>query len=778
MFGLKTLRRFWQSRRRRIVIYAVLTGFTLGTTTLYLPAEDLLIGARSFVRQRPAPKDITVIAIDDRTLTEVGEDDVSRAMDAKLLDKLFEAGAKRVFFDRTFRFAKDPVGDEKFVQALKSHPGRIYLGAGPSDKDKYTDPLSNLPAEKFRDHARITGFPVLTHPFALMASFPYKTETTAGQVPSLSAALAGYNRGPREPEILDDFSALPEGFFRGDFSIDYRTIPTISYIDVIDGHFDRAAVAGHDVVIGATADIFKDENQMSFQGYAPGVYFHVIAAYTLKRGAPLQLGWLPAFVIVVLVVASGIGRGRSFDRYRISGLATVLVVGPLLLDRYGIEVEVIPAAVTAAVAIFRARALDRVEEATELNLVSGLPSLQSLRAITGEVSGSLIALKLRNYGAIVGSFEQPIEAQFAEEIVRRIRISEPGVLVYHEGDKFLWLSRIENPVDLFEHLEGMHRIVQNGLVLEGREIDVSFNCGVEMQPDRAVANRIASALQAAEQAVRDDELVCLFDPESNEVRWEISLLSSLDRAIDNGEVWVAYQPKFDLLANRVKGAEALARWTHPERGPISPEKFISIAEEYHRIERITQFVLNEAVRSTAALMELEPDFTVSVNISAQLLRNPNLPQMVSEVLAAHNLGPDRLILEITETDRLDRSSKTFDMMQRLVDSGLQLSIDDFGTGNATIDYLRYLPAKEVKIDKVFVSGMESSREDLLLVQSIVEMAHSLDRRVVAEGVENNVIMEMLRRMGCDQVQGYHVSRPVRIEELASMLDGIKVKKSG
>lgn len=152
--------------------------------------------------------------------------------------------------------------------------------------------------------------------------------------------------------------------------------------------------------------------------------------------------------------------------------------------------------------------------------------------------------------------------------------------------------------------------------------------------------------------------------------------------------------------------------------------------------------------------------------------------MLDNVLRSHGLRPEQLILEITETDRLDRGSKTFETMQRLVESGMQLSIDDFGTGNATIDYLRYLPASEVKIDKSFVSDMETNRDDLRLVQSIVEMAHSLNRRVVAEGVENKRIMTKLRQLGCDQAQGYHVSRPVRSEDLMRMLQISPVKKLG
>ena len=301
---------------------------------------------------------------------------------------------------------------------------------------------------------------------------------------------------------------------------------------------------------------------------------------------------------------------------------------------------------------------------------------------------------------------------------------------------------------------------------------------VNVEFDRTVSSRVASAMQSAEEAVRNDELVYQHDSRRHEAQWELSLLTQLDRAIDNGEVWVAYQPKLDVKSNRIAGAEALVRWTHPERGPISPDKFIRIAEEFHRIERITRFVVNEAVRSAVNLARLGYDFSMSVNISAQLLRNPGLPGMISEILAAHGLPPEKLVLEITETDRLDRSSRTFQMLQRLVQSGLRLSIDDFGTGNATIDYLRYLPAAEVKIDKVFIQAMEANKEDYLLVQSIIEMAHSLDRIVVAEGVETGTALEILKGMGCDTIQGYYVSRPVPFPDLIDNIERKQARMNG
>ncbi len=763
---LTSLQNFWKNARVRIVFWATLTGLAMGISGLGMPLEDALRDVRWWSRMHPSDQRVIVVQQDDRTLDELGVMDVTRNNDADVLRKLFSAGAKNVYFARSFTKRGNERDDRNFIEVLKQNPGRVYLGAIAGDGAQKGNYAGGLPLKEFRQYANSVSTLVRHRPLNLNVQLPYSSDSPIGRIPSLSAQMAGTHRNTDE-------------LFFPDFSIMVESVPSISYIDVMRGNFDPAGIKGKDVLIATVADSFNDRHPIPGQNVsASGGYFHVIGAETLKHKAPRDYGWFPPFLLVLIVVVSGLGRGRVLDVYRFSGLVGILGAVPFLLDYFAIQVDIIPAFCFALVSVIRMRNLDRVEEAGETNMGSGLPSVQALRNSTDMSTRILISLKIRNYGAIIGSFAEHVEAQLAKEIVRRVRISDEGVVIYHEGGMFVWLSSIRSTFDLFENLEGLHRIVQNGIQVGGIDIDLSFNCGIDSEFDRPLSSRVASAMQAAEEAVRNDELVYQHDGRKNEAQWEISLLTSLDRAIDNGEVWVAYQPKLELKSNRICGAEALVRWTHPERGPISPDKFIRIAEEFHRIERITRFVINDAVRVAVDLERAGYELTMSVNISAQLLRNPGLPGMISEILAAHGLSPNRLILEITETDRLDRSSRTFQMLQRLVQSGLRLSIDDFGTGNATIDYLRYLPASEVKIDKTFVSSMEGRKEDLLLVQSIIEMAHSLDRVVVAEGVETAQVLDMLTGMRCDLVQGYYVSRPVPYRDFLDFVSGRRARLIG
>jgi EAL domain-containing protein (putative c-di-GMP-specific phosphodiesterase class I) len=247
------------------------------------------------------------------------------------------------------------------------------------------------------------------------------------------------------------------------------------------------------------------------------------------------------------------------------------------------------------------------------------------------------------------------------------------------------------------------------------------------------------------------------------------MLSQLDDAIDRGEVWVAYQPKLDLATRRIIGAEALARWTHPEKGPIAATEFVAAAEQHNRIGKLTDYVLEKAVSAAAQINKRGGDFDIAVNLSARLLTDKGFTLRLSALLARQGLSPQHLTLELTETAALAGTGDGLEMITRLRDIGVRIAIDDYGTGLSTLDYLKKIPANEIKIDQSFVKGIVDNRSDRLMVQSTIGLAHSLDRKVVAEGVEQRDILDLLITMGCDIAQGFAIGRPMSLESLTKRL---------
>ena len=251
------------------------------------------------------------------------------------------------------------------------------------------------------------------------------------------------------------------------------------------------------------------------------------------------------------------------------------------------------------------------------------------------------------------------------------------------------------------------------------------------------------------------------------------MLSQLDDAIDKGEVWVAYQPKLELASRRIVGAEALARWTHPEKGPIAASEFIAAAEQHDRIGKLTDFVLDSAIAAAAAARP--PAAAVSEWRSTcrpGCLPTRGLRFASRQCSRGTRLPPQQLTLELTETAELAASGTAIEMLSADARTRAStISIDDYGTGLSTLDYLKKIPASEIKIDQSFVKGMLDNRSDRLMVQSTIGLAHSLGRRVVAEGVEHRDTLEALAEMECDFAQGFIIGRPMSLESLARRLPG-------
>ena len=290
---------------------------------------------------------------------------------------------------------------------------------------------------------------------------------------------------------------------------------------------------------------------------------------------------------------------------------------------------------------------------------------------------------------------------------------------------------------------------------------------MEIGSGRSLPNRLASALVAADEAAHQGLKWKYHDPESLEdASWKLSMLSQLDEAIDRGEVWVAYQPKLDIATRRIIGAEALARWTHPDKGPIAASEFVAAAEQHNRIGKLTDFVLEKAIAAGAQINKRDGDFNIAVNLSARLLTDKGFTLRLSALLARHGLSPTHLTLELTETAALADSGEALEMIARLRDLGINIAIDDYGTGQSTLDYLKKIPANEIKIDQSFVKGIVDNRSDRLMVQSTIGLAHSLGRKVVAEGVEHRDILDLLVDLDCDIAQGFAVGRPMSLESLA------------
>jgi EAL domain-containing protein (putative c-di-GMP-specific phosphodiesterase class I) len=244
------------------------------------------------------------------------------------------------------------------------------------------------------------------------------------------------------------------------------------------------------------------------------------------------------------------------------------------------------------------------------------------------------------------------------------------------------------------------------------------------------------------------------------LRRRLALAGDLGRGIERDELTLVFQPKVDLVSGRVRSLEALARWTHPTLGPVSPGEFVPIAEQTGGARRLTSWALSAAIRQMATWRREGIDIDVAVNLSAPDLLDSQLGDEILETLRQHGVDPTRLILEVTEGAVIRDPALAVRNMQLLRIAGVRFSLDDFGTGYSSLSQLSRLPLDELKIDRSFITRAHERRDDVTIIRSTIELAHNMGLKVVAEGVETQEAWNLLGRLGCDLVQGYLVSRPL------------------
>lgn len=757
-----------------LLIWATLIAGICGAIELGQPVESMFRTARNLLRKHDASGQIVMVGIDDKSLAEFPSWPWPRSRQGELVEALGKAGAKRIFIDINFDVPSSPAEDQRLEEALARHPGKIILPTLEVSDQVTLRRNKVVPLGRFARHAQL-AFIGIRYDFQGVAwGLPFGAEFGGARQPSFAAKLANH-AGPANQS------------FPIDYSIDPQSIPLISAGDILKGRIGRERLAGKDVVIGATSHQLGDTFFAPAGGLLAGPYLHVLGAETLIAGVPKAIGWIPPFLLAfLLAAASMLVRSTGWRIVVLGAGASVCLIAPLALDAFKIYVEVIPSLALllicgGRIAWLRHRA--SLSARASLHPVSGLPNLTTLRESKDGQNRPLVAARITNFAEIVSSLPADEERTLLQQIAARLTLGSAGHKLFHgEEGVFAWFADDEMAVTLTDHLNAMHSLFRSPVVLASRQVDLTIAFGVESGSDRTVANRLGSALVAADEAAAQGLRWKRYDSARlKEAPWRLSLLSQLDAAIDAGELWIAYQPKLDLHTGCMTGAEALVRWTHPEKGPIAPAEFVLAAEQSGRIHKLTSYVLERSIQAAAALNQGGTPFSIAVNLSARLIDDASLPEWVAQVLKRYGLRPEQLVLEITETAALGTTSAHLENLAQLRDLGIGISVDDYGTGLSTLDYLKKIPACEIKIDRSFVQAMHRSEGDRVIVNSTIQLAHSLGRRVVAEGVEDRETLYALQQMGCDLAQGFYIGRPMPLLDLTRQLNqgsGEKLSAAG
>src|SRR3954471_1808612 len=334
------------------------------------------------------------------------------------------------------------------------------------------------------------------------------------------------------------------------------------------------------------------------------------------------------------------------------------------------------------------------------------------------------------------------------------------------GDEFAILLRdVSDRQAVVPVVRRVLKVLEEPVVVGGLALQVEASIGIAMFPEHGrTVDQVMRAADVAMYVTKEQRSGYEFyDEEAHEHRHDagrLALIGELRRAMDETELVLYYQPKVDLRSGQAKGVEALARWHHPERGLLSPDEFIPLAERSNLLRPMTLFLIDTALRQANAWRSKGIEVTVAVNLSMQNMLDLRLPNDLARLLTSWRLPAGSLELEITESTIMADHRRAQTILSRLSKMGVRLSIDDFGTGYSSLAYLQELPGDAIKINKSFVMSMESDPGNATIVQSTVDLGHNLGLEVVAEGVEDVEVYNKLAELGCDYAQGYFLSKPL------------------
>ncbi|WP_169333620.1 EAL domain-containing protein [Novosphingobium nitrogenifigens] len=693
--------------------------------------------------QNPAPSDIVIVDVDDIADQGVGAQ-------ARLLNLVSQAKIARLFVD----FRTNPASRTD-VNVLRAAFAKLPRNASFVVRGKKPDRFDR-DAFEFPEKWEVGNHPIVISTWIVDFVYfvqrgTYSVEVDGVEYPSLSSELSGRRAGFQSQYFPD-------------FSVDPLQVSKISASSILSGRTPLSSLDGKKVILSASG-LSASEQGVSY-GYfghrlASPVYFDIAGVSALRR--PFSFNLSGIFVLSIAFISLIIGHASRNAWIKLCayvGVLGVVFLLPVILRWEGLvsypDTAMICVFVFAAVRLWQKRTR-RIQHTS----VSGLPNMLALSASTLPVGRDVIVAVVARYEEMLATLPHDLHGECAKQIARRISVGSGSETIYHsDGGHFAWTEEAR-PLDMqLSHLEGLRALFATPLQIGPHTFDTNIHFGVDRNEGVDAPTRVNSALASANEALANGRAIELFEAHRLvEAPWELSLHARIDEGLRNGDIWLAFQPQYDIGSGRICGAEALIRWNHPTRGPIAPNAFILQAERAGRIDALTYWVLENAITAALAINAKGERLQMSVNLSAQMVDKPDLVRNFSDIVSRRKIDPGLITIEVTETASLGNRAAAFHNLSQLRKMGFLLSIDDFGTGEASLAYLADLPSDEIKIDRRFVARIIESDRDRAIVASTIQLAHALGQTVVAEGIEDASTLALLRDLGCDHAQGYYLGKP-------------------
>lgn len=710
--------------------------------------------------ERHSVESATIVSLDDGIAAVPNSVASSTAKQARLVELLLRAGARRVYLDSPTNAGVDTEGDAELKATLKANSASIALvrrahvimdAGAPAHSALTSDPFPVAPS-----------VPVLVSAWNVdFMGYVLNADSTFATAQGTLHSVNSYPGFKKKTRIYPDFRLSPS------------SVPVMSGRALMLDQSGQPDLRGRDVF--ATSTNLGLPSALGFFAHSRNVPAAIadIASMDIRAAKdPIEAGELPLLVLVLGLAFLGKrirSRRIKLALYGSIGVAIILIPG--VVRDLGVIME--PSATIAAlIAYVPMRASQKWRnQVKQTSGSSGLPNIEAMVAEGIVKSQDVVAASISQYEQMLASLPKELHGECARQIARRIALGAGDRQVFDtDNGHFLWLENSQTLDSIVEHLEGLRALFSSPLVIGGHVLDTTIHFGLDRNSDSKPITRVQSALAAANEAQGKSKLYEEFGHQRlAQSPWELSLHARIDEGLRNGDIWLALQPQLDLRDGRISGAEALIRWNDPERGIIPPDAFILQAERAGRIETITYWVLERSIGMVNALNRLSSPFQISVNLSARMVDHPALISRVADIVRANPVDCAMITFEVTETFSLANREQAKLNLSALRTMGFRLSIDDFGTGQASLAYLAEIPSDEIKLDRRFVQAITTDFRERCIVDSVIKLAHALGQEVVAEGIEDEATLKELHHLGCDMAQGYFIGRPIKYADFSDLL---------
>ena len=752
---------------------ALLTAFSFSNIAKDL--NDGLAALKMDVLKRNPSGNLTIIAIDTPSITSAETWPWPRERFAEALSNLNAAGAGMIAFDVDFSARSTPEGDAALKAAIDENPGWIILPTFIQRDLTH----KNSPFGEIGENAVLGSVNIELSKDGRARSYRRGFFYHGQYYASLGGLLSGVEPGDTRS-------------FQIDYGIDIEKIDTISFHDLLHNRFDTALVKDRNILIGATAIELGDMVTTPHQAAIPGVYIHAAGYESLlqNRAITSPSPLVPVLAgIFVLIAGAWIALTQKLvctSASQASVASAAIGVSFCLYAVFAINLNVAPILFAclwntgyAIRQLYIRKERELVEQKSAYlkymarhDVETGLPNREAFLEDVGLMVRRdnpetlyLVAIGIDRFREIRGAFGYANANALVKSLSSALK--EEGVRnTFYRLDRSVVATWVDAGSGMLNQ-EALDRFEKNSTYLmsvAGQPLNVTIRAGVSVlsQGESGIEEALENAVLALDQARKHNRAVARWAGSDKEnPKLKLAMLHDIRAGLEKDEFHIVYQPKYSVRESRFTDLEALIRWSHNRFGEIPPGDFITTAEETGAIDLLTLWITERVIRDRQYMHARGVNARIAINVSGRSLCDEAFCDEMIELL--QDSAAD-ITIEITETAVIDRPDLAIQGIAKFRRHGIRLSIDDYGSGQSSLNYLKTLDAQELKVDRSMILNVANNQRDRLILKSTFDLAHALNMEVVCEGVEDATTFAALAALGCDKIQGFFLARPMPIEE--------------